>query len=103
MRRAIAAIDGEPIEIRCATSRRWARWSNATSRSRPGTQLTIDIVGVGPVVGTVRWAQASRFGLQFNEHFDLARLAPTREKLNDVTMLQPWYVDHAGESRQLGR
>ena len=34
--------------------------------------MTIDIVGVGPVVGTVRWAQAGKFGVQFNEQFDLA-------------------------------
>jgi len=58
----------------------------------PGTQLTIDIVGVGPVVGTVRWSQATRFGMQFTDNFEITRLAPRREKLNDVTMLAPWYV-----------
>ena len=46
-------------------------------------------------VHTVRWAQASRFGMQFSEPFDLTRLAPRREKHNDVTMLKPWYVDKA--------
>jgi hypothetical protein len=31
----------------------------------------------------------------FNESFEIARLAPRRDKLNDVTMLAPWYVaDH---------
>ena len=50
------------------------------ARSRPGTQLTIDIVGVGPVIGTVRWAQAGKFGVQFSEPFDLARLAPKKQK-----------------------
>ncbi len=49
-------------------------------RSRPGTELTIDIVGVGPVRGIVRWAQAGKFGVQFGEQFDLARLAPKKEK-----------------------
>ena len=41
--------------------------------------MTIDIVGVGPVVGTVRWAQAGKFGVQFTEQFDLSRLAPRQE------------------------
>ena len=54
--------------------------------------LTIDIVGVGPVVGTVRWAQTGKFGVQFTEQFDLGRLAAKQPKANDVTMLQPWYV-----------
>ena len=59
----------------------------------PGQTLTIDIVGVGPVVGTVRWSQTGKFGVQFNEQFDLARLSNKRAKGNDVTMLQPWYVN----------
>ena len=29
------------------------------------------------------------------EGVDLSRLAPKREKPNDVTMLRPWYVDKA--------
>ncbi len=44
------------------------------------------------MVGTVRWAQAGKFGVQFSEHFDLGRLAAKRPRANDVTMLQPWYV-----------
>ena len=59
----------------------------------PGTTITIDIVGVGPVVGTVRWAQSGKFGIQFNDSFDLERLAPKKATTNDVTMLRPWYVD----------
>jgi hypothetical protein len=58
-----------------------------------GQSITIDIVGVGPVVGTVRWTQSGKFGVQFNELFDLARLSAKRAKGNDVTMLQPWYVN----------
>jgi hypothetical protein len=60
----------------------------------PGQSLTIDIVGVGPVVGTVRWSHAGRFGVQFTENFDLGRLSAKRQKANEVTMLRPWYVDH---------
>ena len=47
---------------------------------RAGPELTIDIVGVGPVVGTVRWAQAGKFGVQFTEQFDLARLAAKQRR-----------------------
>ena len=59
----------------------------------PGAQLTIDIVGVGPVIGTVRWAQRDRFGLQFTETFDLTRLAPKKVKSNDAMMMTPWYLN----------
>jgi hypothetical protein len=48
---------------------------------------------VGPVRGTVRWAQSGLFGIQFTDAFDLARLAPKKERRNDVQMLTPWYVD----------
>jgi hypothetical protein len=61
----------------------------------PGTQLTLDIVGVGPVTGVVRWAQSSRFGMQFSEPFDLTRLAPRRDKQGEASVLRPWYVDKA--------
>ena len=58
--------------------------------------MTIDIVGVGPVVGTVKWAQAGRFGVQFNEQFDLARLAPKA-----VSNGQPKFTGwHSGTARK---
>jgi hypothetical protein len=56
-------------------------------------EIVIDIVGVGPIIGTVRWAQAGKFGVQFGQQFDLGRLAPKREKPQDVTMLRPGYLD----------
>ena len=59
-------------------------------------ELTVDIVGVGPVRGLVRWAQAGKFGVQFGEEFSLARLAHKRETSNAYTMLKPWYVDQRG-------
>ena len=59
----------------------------------PGTQLTLDIVGVGPVVGTCPLGPGrAASACSSTRPFDLARLAPRREKSNDVTMLQPWYV-----------
>jgi len=58
----------------------------------PGTELAIDIVGVGPVRGSVRWAHARQFGVQFSQAFDLGQLAPKQEKRNHVTMLRPSYI-----------
>ena len=97
MRRAITAINGDMVEIRLRNISVMGALVECEHPVAPGTQLTIDIVGVGPVVGTVRWAQATRFGMQFNEQFEITRLAPRREKLNDVTMLSPWYVGDRGK------
>jgi hypothetical protein len=58
----------------------------------------MDIVGAGPVEGVVRWSQAGKFGIQFNDTFELARLAPKKQKVNDVQMLQPWYVGQKAAS-----
>jgi hypothetical protein len=58
----------------------------------------MDIVGAGPIEGTVRWAQSGKFGVQFNDVFVMSRLAPKKEKLNDVQMLQPWYVGQKAAS-----
>jgi hypothetical protein len=60
----------------------------------PGTRVAMDIVGAGPVEGTVRWAQAGKFGIQFSDAFQMSRLAPKKQKTNEVQMLQPWYVGH---------
>jgi len=92
MRRAVAAIDGFPTEIRLRNMSAMGALVECVRAVSPGTVLTIDIVGVGPVVGTVRWAQAGKFGVLFTEQFDLSRLAPKQKKANDITMLQPFYV-----------
>jgi hypothetical protein len=92
MRRAIAAINGQTTEIRLRNISAMGALVECDQPVTPGDNLTIDIVGVGPVVGTVRWAQAGKFGVQFTEHFDLARLSVKPPKSNDVTMLRPWYV-----------
>ncbi|MCY7281668.1 MAG: EAL domain-containing protein, partial [Sphingomonas bacterium] len=92
MRRAITAIDGERIEIRLRNISMKGALVECDAPVAPGTQLTLDIVGVGPVVGTVRWAQASRFGMQFDEDFDLKRLALRRDKLGDFPVMNQWYV-----------
>ncbi len=95
MRRAIASINGRPTEIRLRNISAMGALVECSEMVAPGQAMTIDIVGVGPVVGTVRWSQAGKFGVQFTEHFDLARLATKRPNSNDVTMLQPWYVSQA--------
>jgi hypothetical protein len=93
MRRAVASIDGKPVEIRLRNISVMGAFVECERPVAPGTQLTIDIVGVGPVTGVVRWSQSGRFGVQFVEAFDLGRLAPKPTKLNQVTMLKPWYID----------
>jgi len=92
MRRAIAAINGQTTELRLRNISAMGALAECELAVTPGMSLTIDIVGVGPVVGTVRWAQANKFGIQFAEHFDIARLAAKAPRSNDVTMLKPWYV-----------
>ena len=92
MRRAIAAIDGVPLEIRLRNISAMGALVECERSLSPGTTLTIDIVGVGPVVGIVRWAQSGKFGVLFNEHFDLTRLAQQQDKKSSPAVLTPWYV-----------
>jgi diguanylate cyclase (GGDEF)-like protein len=92
MRRAIAAINGETTEIRLRNISAMGALVECDLPVSPDMSITIDIVGVGPVVGVVRWAQSGKFGVQFTEQFDLGRLATKPSRSNDVTMLKPWYV-----------
>jgi diguanylate cyclase (GGDEF)-like protein len=93
MRRAITAIDGETVEVKLRNISSMGALVDCSRPVAPGTDLAIDIVGVGPVRGVVRWAQSGQFGVQFHGEFELARLAPKKERRNDVTMMTPWYVD----------
>ncbi len=95
MRRAVTAIDGESFEIRLRNISIKGALVECSVPVSPATRLTIDIVGVGPVVGTVRWSQNNRFGIQFDEEFDMRRLAPRVEKRSDGQMIRPWYVEKA--------
>jgi diguanylate cyclase (GGDEF)-like protein len=92
MRRAIASINGRATEIRLRNISAMGALVECNEVVAPGQTMAIDIVGVGPVVGAVKWSHAGKFGVQFTEQFDLARLATKRPNSNDVTMLQPWYV-----------
>ena len=93
MRLAVARIDDEVVELRLRNISSMGALVECDIPVTPGASLLIDIVGVGPVSGTVRWAQAGKFGIQFGNQFDLGRLAPKKQKGNDVTMLRPWYVE----------
>jgi diguanylate cyclase (GGDEF)-like protein len=93
MRRAITCLDDETMEVKLRNISSMGALVECPLAVSPGTELTIDIVGVGPVQGTVRWAQAGKFGVQFSEQFNLARLAPKKERTNEPTMLRPWYID----------
>jgi hypothetical protein len=98
MRRAVTSIDDELVEVKLRNISSMGAQVECPLSVAPGTELTIDIVGVGPVRATVRWAQAGKFGLQFSEQFDLTRLAPKKERGNEATMLRPWYVDQRAAS-----
>lgn len=95
MRRALMALGGQVIEVRLRNISASGTLVECERPVSPGRHLTLDIVGVGPVSGTVRWAQAGRFGIQFDDSFDLSRLAPKPVKTNEATMLKPWYVARA--------
>jgi hypothetical protein len=99
MRRAIALIDGAEEELRLRNISVTGALVECRRALAPGTKLTINMVGIGPVSGTVRWAGNGKCGVQFDREFDLGRLAPKKKKGNDVTMLRPWYVERRGAAR----
>jgi diguanylate cyclase (GGDEF)-like protein len=94
MRRAIASIDGEPKELKLRNISSMGALVESGISVAPGALLTIDIIGVGPVRAIVRWAQEGKFGVQFNDHFDLARLAPKKDRRDgQADAMKPWYVE----------
>jgi len=99
MRRAITMIDGVEEELRLRNISITGGLVECRRPVAPGTELRIDIVGVGPVSGSVKWAAKGRFGIHFDREFDLGRLAPKKQKSNDVTMLRPWYVERRAAER----
>jgi diguanylate cyclase (GGDEF)-like protein len=92
MRRAMASFEGEACEVRLRNISIMGALVECDRAVAPGTRVVMDIVGAGPIEGTVRWAQAGKFGLQFSDAFQMSRLAPKKQKTNEVQMLQPWYV-----------
>jgi diguanylate cyclase (GGDEF)-like protein len=93
MRRATAMIGGFEEEIRLRNISVTGALIECRRPLTPDTQLRINIVGVGPVTGIVKWAGNGKAGIQFDHEFELSRLAPKKEKVNEVTMLRPWYIE----------
>jgi predicted signal transduction protein with EAL and GGDEF domain len=79
MRRAVASIGGETLELKLRNISSMGALVECATVPAPGTQFTMDIIGVAPIRATVRWAQEGKFGVQFSEEFELARLAPRKE------------------------
>ncbi|WP_265529150.1 EAL domain-containing protein [Sphingomicrobium marinum] len=96
MRRAIVAIDGEVTEIRLRNISAMGALVECPQPVSPGTELTIDIIGVGPVTGTVRWAGQNRFGIQFERMFDMARLVPVQTSKETSQLVRTWYGNRPG-------
>ena len=90
MRRAVTYINDEMLEVKLRDISSMGALVVCPVAIAPGTGLTIDIVGIGPVQGVVRWAQAGKFGLHFHDTFDLTRLAPKRERREPA---RPWFVE----------
>ena len=58
----------------------------------PGSSVELDLAGCGLLKAEVRWSQAGRLGVRFDEEFDLCRLASTRNPPASVKMLRPDYL-----------
>ena len=97
MRRAVASINGERVELKLRNISSSGALAECPTPVAPGTEIAIDIVGVGPVRGIVRWAQSGQFGLQFDGQFNLSTLAPKRETPTHVAMMRPNYLDLASK------
>ncbi|MEO7277201.1 MAG: EAL domain-containing protein [Sphingomicrobium sp.] len=94
MRRAITSIGGETMEVRLRNISAAGALVECAVAVTPGTELAIDIVGVGPMRAVVRWAQTQMFGVEFTEAFDLGRLAAKRE-LPDSRAPGGWYAEQS--------
>ena len=93
MRRAVTCIDGAMVELKLRNISSMGALVECQVPVMPGTELSIDIVGVAPVRGIVRWAQSGKLGVQFEQHFDLGRLSPKKDRKSDVRMLTPSYLN----------
>jgi diguanylate cyclase (GGDEF)-like protein len=93
MRRAMTSIGGQTLEVKLRNISSMGAQVECDQPVSPGTELVIDIIGVGPVTGSVRWSQAGKFGVQFTGQFDLARLAPKKEQRSSAAVMPSWHVD----------
>jgi EAL domain-containing protein (putative c-di-GMP-specific phosphodiesterase class I) len=63
-----------------------------SGRSLPlDAAVQLDLPGCGPIGAEVRWCETGRVGIQFEDEFDLRRLAPGRTTGQAVPMSLPRY------------
>ncbi|HYI64014.1 MAG TPA: EAL domain-containing protein [Allosphingosinicella sp.] len=63
-------------------------------RSLPAeSKVQLDLPGCGNLGGEVRWTEAKRMGIQFEEEFDLRRLAPGKAKSFGARLPQQRYTN----------
>ena len=72
---------------------RWARWSNATFRSRRAPSSPWTSSASGPCAGSSAGLRPASSESSSPARSISPDWRPRSEKHNDVTMLRPWYVD----------
>jgi EAL domain-containing protein (putative c-di-GMP-specific phosphodiesterase class I) len=64
-----------------------------------GAEVQLDLPGCGIIAAEVRWWEEGRLGINFQEEFDLKKLAPPKKRAsNNVQMLKPDYLDQHAEA-----
>jgi len=59
----------------------------------PDSKVQLDLPGCGNLGGEVRWTETKRMGIQFEEEFDLRRLAPGKGKTFGAKLPQQGYTN----------
>jgi EAL domain-containing protein (putative c-di-GMP-specific phosphodiesterase class I) len=95
LRRALIGLDGQVVEVRLRNISALGALVECGQPVTPGRSVTMDIVGVGPVTGTIRWAQRDRFGIRFKEEFDLGRLSGGSEHAPGLPSPGPTHATRA--------
>jgi diguanylate cyclase (GGDEF)-like protein len=89
LRRALVGLDGQVVEVRLRNISAMGALVECAHPATPGRSVTMDIVGVGPVSGTIRWSQRNRFGIRFKEEFELARLSSQNDRTPALSPTRP--------------
>ena len=69
--------DGREIEAEVRNLSRRGFMAECAEAIAPGTDLLVQLAGIGWVLGSVRWATAERIGCKFPDAIVLARLWKT--------------------------
>jgi hypothetical protein len=70
------------------------------------SHVQLDLPGCGSIGAQVRWSEGRRMGIQFEQEFDLRRLAPGKDrsfgaKLAPATYTNLRYADAAADKKAL--